>query len=286
MLVPEPHGIEANSLENKQSAASAGHARNGVSAVVSGGTAAYAVPVADIIGSSSWIVEAIYRILEIVIAAIGLTVGLPVMLLEAFLIRLDSSGPVLFFHTRPARSRMVRGCDLEGRLDLKPPAGGYDPEKLYYVPSYFRLVKFRTMYSDARSRFPELYAHNFAPEDFHKESFKHENDPRITRVGVILRNLSIDELPNLWCVLVGDMRLVGPRPEDPDVLRFYTPDEMYKFACKPGVTGLAQINGRGLLNWGETMAWDLKYVRTRSVWLDLTIILVTLKYVIWRRGAF
>jgi lipopolysaccharide/colanic/teichoic acid biosynthesis glycosyltransferase len=82
------------------------------------------------------------------------------------------------------------------------------------------------------------------------------------------------------------MRLVGPRPEAPEVLRYYTPDEMYKFACKPGITGLAQINGRGLLNWGATLDWDLKYVRTRSVALDLRILLTTLKQVITRHGAF
>jgi Bacterial sugar transferase len=91
---------------------------------------------------------------------------------------------------------------------------------------------------------------------------------------------------NLWSVLIGDMRLVGPRPEAPEVLRYYTTEEMYKFAYKPGVTGLAQINGRGFLNWGETLAWDLEYVRTRSIVLDLKIILLTLKHVIARRGAF
>ena len=105
--------------------------------------------------------------------------------------------------------------------------------------------------------------------------------------GVIwTRKLSVDELPNLWSVLVGDMRLVGPSPEAPEVLQYYTPDEMYKFVCKPGITGLAQINGRGLLNWGETLAWDLHYIRTRDVPLDLKIIFMTLKLVIARRGAF
>jgi len=69
-------------------------------------------------------------------------------------------------------------------------------------------------------------------------------------------------------------------------LRYYTSEEMYKFSCKPGITGLAQINGRGLLNWGKTLEWDLRYVRSRSVWLDLKIIFVTLKYVVARHGAF
>jgi lipopolysaccharide/colanic/teichoic acid biosynthesis glycosyltransferase len=105
-------------------------------------------------------------------------------------------------------------------------------------------------------------------------------------VGRVLRKLSIDELPNFWSVLVGDMRLVGPRPEAPEVLRYYSPEEMYKFVCKPGITGLAQINGRGFLNWGETLAWDLEYVRTRSHVLDLKILLLTLKRVVARDGAF
>jgi lipopolysaccharide/colanic/teichoic acid biosynthesis glycosyltransferase len=82
------------------------------------------------------------------------------------------------------------------------------------------------------------------------------------------------------------MRRVGPRPEAPEVLRYYTPEEMYKFTCKPGITGLAQINGRGFLNWGETLAYDLEYIRTRSVALDLKIILVTFKQVFFQRGAF
>jgi len=244
------------------------------------------VLVRDIVARSSWLAEGLYRVFEIFIALIGLIFGLPVMLLEAVLIQWDSPGPALFFHPRPGRSIMVPGRELEGRPDLQPPPGGYDPDRLYYVPSYFRLVKFRTMYSDARSRFPELYAYDFAPEEFHQKYGTLQNDPRVTRIGAVLRKLSIDELPNFWSVLVGDMRLVGPRAEAPEVLRYYTPDEMYKFAYKPGMTGLAQINGRGLLNWGETLAWDLKYIRTRSVWLDLKIIMLTLKNVLLRRGAF
>jgi lipopolysaccharide/colanic/teichoic acid biosynthesis glycosyltransferase len=244
------------------------------------------VPVRDVVRSSGWLAEALYRGFEVLVALAGLTLGLPVMLVEALVIRWDSPGPVLFFHQRPGRSIMVRGRDLEGRADLIAPPGGYEPDTLYYVPSYFRLVKFRTMYHDARSRWPELYAYKFEPEEFHRQHTTYEADPRVTRVGRILRQLSVDELPNLWNVLVGDMRLVGPRPEAPEVLQYYTPQEMYKLACKPGITGLAQINGRGLLNWGEVLAWDLQYVRTRSVGLDLKIIFTTVKYVILRHGAF
>ncbi len=247
---------------------------------------AYAVPVRDVVSSSSRLAEALYRSFEVLVALLGLILGLPVMLLEALVIRWDSPCPALFFHYRPGRSIMVRGRDLEGRADLIPPPGGYEPDMLYYVPSYFRLVKFRTMYHDARSRWPELYAYDFTPAEFHRQHTTHERDPRVTRVGRVLRKLSVDELPNLWCVLTGEMRLVGPRPEAPEVLQYYTPQEMYKLACKPGITGLAQINGRGLLDWGEVLAWDLQYVRTRSVGLDLKIIVTTVKHVIRRHGAF
>jgi lipopolysaccharide/colanic/teichoic acid biosynthesis glycosyltransferase len=217
---------------------------------------------------------------------IGLTFTLPLMLIVAVVIRCDTAGPALFFHKRPGRSIIVRGRDLQGRADLRPPPGGYDPDTLYYVPTQFTLVKFRTMHSDARTRFPQFYAYKYAQGEFHRQYPTHRHDPRVTRVGKVLRKLSIDELPNLWSVLVGDMRLVGPRPEAPEVLQYYTPQEMYKFACKPGITGLAQSNGRGLLNWGETLSWDLRYVCTRSVGLDLKIILVTLQRVITRHGAF
>jgi lipopolysaccharide/colanic/teichoic acid biosynthesis glycosyltransferase len=230
--------------------------------------------------------EAIYRAFEIALAVMGLIVGLPLMLAMAALIRLDSPGPTLFPAKRTRRSACVRGSDLEGRPDLRPPPGGYEPGALYYVPSYFTFYKFRTMYRDARTRFPEYYAYNFSVENFHDLSFKTEHDPRITRIGRVLRKLSVDELPNLWSVVTGDMRLVGPRPEIEEVLQYYTPEEMLKFTCKPGVTGLAQIGGRGLLTWGETLALDLEYVRTRNVALDLKIILRTIKLVLLKRGAF
>jgi lipopolysaccharide/colanic/teichoic acid biosynthesis glycosyltransferase len=245
-----------------------------------------AVPARDVVASSGRLAEGVYRGFEILAVVIGLILSMPLMLVVAMLIRWDSPGRALFFHQRPGRSIRMRGCELQKRKDLIPPAGGYEPEGLYFVPSYFRLPKFRTMHADARSRFPDYYAYKFESEEFHSQYPTNRFDPRLTRVGRILRKLSVDELPNLWCVLAGQLRLVGPRPEAPEVLQYYTPEEMYKFACKPGITGLAQINGRGLLNWGETLAWDLQYVRTRSVRLDLKIIAITLKHVVTRHGAF
>jgi exopolysaccharide production protein ExoY len=234
---------------------------------------------------SSGIAEAAYRVFEIALASIGLIVATPLMLAIAVLIRLDSPGPVLFRHRRPARSVRVHGRDLEGRTDLHPPPGGYDRDAQYYVPAYFTLVKFRTMYRDAPTRFPTYYPGAYAREDFRSQYPHVENDPRITRVGRLLRKLSVDELPNLLSVVVGDMRLVGPRPEALEVLQYHTPEEMIRFTCKPGITGLAQINGRKLLSWGETMALDLEYVRMRTIALDLKIILLTIKRVVTAHGA-
>ena len=247
----------------------------------------HGVPVeAGMHARSGWLAEALYRGFEMTAALVGLIVCLPLMLIEAILIRLDSPGPVLFFQKRVAGSERRRGRDLVRRDDLIPPPGGWEPDRFYYVPKLFTFVKFRTMHADARQRFPELYAYRYSRQDFLATKFKNDNDPRVTRVGTILRRLTLDELPNLWCVLVGDMRLVGPRPELPEIPQYYSPAEMYKFACKPGITGLAQINGRGLLNWGETLAWDLEYVRTRTITMDFKITAMTLWYVIVQRGAF
>ncbi len=119
--------------------------------------------------SSGWLAEAIYRGFEMTLAALGLVLALPIVLLEAILVRLDSPGPVLFIHERPGQSVICRGRDLQGRTDLVPPPGGYAPDALYYVPTYFQLVKFRTMFADARTRFPEFYAYDFAPGEFYHQ---------------------------------------------------------------------------------------------------------------------
>ena len=246
----------------------------------------HVVRISDAPPQSGGLAEFAYRGLERALSLIVLVVGLPIMVIVAILVRLDSPGPALFFMRRVARSILMYGRDLEGRADLVPPPGGYDPDALYYVPEYFTMIKFRTMYQDAGTRFPEHHSREYTKEDFHRQYPKKENDPRVTRIGRILRRVSVDELPNLWSVLIGDMRLVGPRPEHPDVLRYYTAEEMLKFTCKPGITGLAQISGRSLLNWGETLSLDLQYVRTRKVLSDLRIILRTIKEVVVRHGAF
>lgn len=230
---------------------------------------------------------AIYRAFEFTAALVALVLSLPVMLVEAVIIWLDSPGPVLFFQRRVGRSRIVRGRDLVGRTDIVAPDGKFDPDKKYYVPTTFLFVKFRTMYSDARTRFPELYRYQYASQsEFLSAYYKLESDPRITRAGVWLRRLTVDEFPNFWNVLTGNVALVGPRPELPAYLPFYTAEQMLKFSVRPGITGLAQTNGRSLLTIGEILDWDIKYVRGKSIGLDVRILLTTLWLVMTRRGAF
>jgi len=116
--------------------------------------------------------------------------------------------------------------------------------------------------------------------------FKNDNDPRVTPQGRWLRRLSVDELPNFWNVLTGDMALVGPRPEIPEMLPYYKGEMLEKFLVRPGVTGLAQISGRGRLGFYETVDLDVSYVRNRSFLLDLRIMARTVALIILRDGAF
>lgn len=197
------------------------------------------------------------RVFEISVALVMLVITAPIMLWMAVLIRRGTPGPALFF-----QKRLGVGA----------------------VP--FRFVKFRTLYADARERFPELYAYRYTPEQMQTLHFKVESDPRVTPQGQWMRRLSIDELPNFWCVLKGDMALVGPRPEIVEMLPYYDDVTRTKFSVRPGVTGLAQVSGRGRLSFHDTVAYDLEYIRRRSFLLDLKILLVTVKMVLFRDGAF
>jgi len=232
--------------------------------------------------------EILYRAAEFVVALLALLITSPIMLLEALVIKLDSPGPILFFHTREAQSAIAPGCDLVARRDLRAPNGEFEPDRLYYVPQTFRFVKFRTMYQDAAQRHPEFYWWNYdvSPQEFQNMHYKLENDPRVTRAGRWLRRSSLDELPNLWSVLTGHMRLVGPRPEAPQILPYYTPEQMTKFTVKPGITCLSKIHGRGNLSVQEQIAWDLDYVRNRTLLLDLKILFLTFWLVLTGKGAF
>jgi lipopolysaccharide/colanic/teichoic acid biosynthesis glycosyltransferase len=229
-----------------------------------------------------------YRVFEFTFALVALVLSLPIMLIEAAIIRWDSPGPILFLQTRCGRSRVMRGSELVGRTDIMPPSGGaFDPDKQYWVPTTFRFVKFRTMYHDAKARHPHLYKYDFeSHEAFRAAYYKQDDDPRVTPAGRWLRRLTVDELPNLWSVLIGNVALVGPRPEGPFYLPYYSAEEMAKFTVRPGITGLAVIHGRGDLPIGGQIDWDLKYVREHSAWQDIKTIFITAWLVVSRRGAF
>lgn len=209
------------------------------------------------LGTGLVAVPFVLRLFEVSVAGIILLVGLPAMVGQWAIIRLGTPGPGLFFQHRVG-------------VGQRP----------------FRFVKFRTMFSDARERFPHLYAYRYSPDELLSLKFKSDDDPRVTPQGRWLRRLSIDELPNFWNVLTGEMALVGPRPEIPEMLPYYKGDMLEKFSVRPGVTGLAQISGRGRLGFYETVELDVLYVRNRSFLLDLRILLKTVAMIIIRDGAF
>ncbi len=191
------------------------------------------------------------------LALVLLVATLPIMLLVALVVWLDSPGPILFRQPR---------IGLNGRL--------------------FQFTKFRTLYTDAKQRWPELYAYHYTADEIAELRFKIKDDPRVTRVGRWLRKSTLDELPNLWHVLVGDMALVGPRPEIPEMLPYYDARGLRKFTVRPGVTGLAQVSGRGNLSFRDTVACDVEYVDRQSLGLDVRILFATLYRTALRDGAF
>jgi lipopolysaccharide/colanic/teichoic acid biosynthesis glycosyltransferase len=205
--------------------------------------------------SASW--EVLYRLLEIIIATAVLLLALPIMLVVALVVKMGTPGKVLFFQERVGKGRRT-----------------------------FWFVKFRTMHTDARQRFPELYRYAYSDEETKSLVFKIKNDPRLTPQGRWLRKTSLDELPNFWNVLTGDMALVGPRPEIPEMLPYYSGEMLEKFMVRPGITGLAQVSGRGNLGFHETVRLDVQYVRRRSPQMDFKILLESVKCVVRAVGAF
>jgi lipopolysaccharide/colanic/teichoic acid biosynthesis glycosyltransferase len=146
----------------------------------------------------------------------------------------------------------------------------------------FDMFKFRSMQVDAEHRVAEIADQN----EHEGPIFKIRNDPRRTRVGVILRKTSLDELPNLFNVLIGDMSLVGPRPPLPREVVQYDSIQRRRLAVRPGMTGLWQISGRSLLAFDEMVRLDLTYIERWSLWRDLVILVKTLPAVLSGRGAY
>ena len=214
------------------------------------------------LASIGWVQERedinrVQRALEWCFALIVLVVSAPLIAVLAILIKLDSPGPVFFRH-----KRLGRGA--------KP----------------FDFIKLRTFYADARQRWPELYAYQYTAEDLDKLFFKTPEDPRITRLGRWLRRSTFDELPNFWHVLTGDMNVIGPRPEIPEMLPYYSASERRKFSVKPGISGMAQVSGRGKLNFRDTVRLDIEYVDNKSMKLDFILFVKTTLSVLRLDGAF
>ena len=207
--------------------------------------------------------DRIKRALDVAASAGLLVALLPLLLVAALLVRLTSRGPVLFKQTRLGK-----------------------------MGTPFRMLKFRTMYVGAAENPHYEFVTRFIKEsgrgqaDANVQVFKLTNDPRITPVGRILRKTSIDELPQLWNVLVGDMSLVGPRPPLPYELEQYAPWHRRRILeAKPGITGLWQVMGRSRTTFDEMVRLDLRYARTRSLWTDLRILLRTPGAVVGGKGA-
>jgi lipopolysaccharide/colanic/teichoic acid biosynthesis glycosyltransferase len=202
-------------------------------------------------------VPLLQRVFEIVITSSGLIFVLPIMVVIAIVIKCGTPGPAFFHQVRLG-------------LNGKP----------------FVFVKFRTFYADARERFPELYEYRYDEDQIQTLQFKYPDDPRITPQGRFLRETSLDELPNLLLVLKGDLALVGPRPEIPEMLPYYKGIMLERFSVRPGLTDLARVSGRSTLSFHETIAMDVAFVRNRSWKLDLKILRKTLITVLRRDGSF
>ena len=196
---------------------------------------------------------ALKRAVDLLGSAVGLVIFAPVMLITAILIKLDSEGPVLFTQERVGEN---------GRI--------------------FLMYKFRTMVVNAEELLDKL----IAVDDLTEPVFKLKNDPRVTRIGSILRRTSIDELPQLFNVLKGEMSLVGPRPEEVRMVKRYNSWHRKRLAVKPGITGPMQINGRGDLSLEERVRLELDYIRNYSLWKDLKILLKTVPVVIRGVGSY
>jgi undecaprenyl-phosphate galactose phosphotransferase len=152
----------------------------------------------------------------------------------------------------------------------------------------FKIYKFRTMYVDAEERLQEMLKDEKKREEYYN-NFKLKDDPRITPIGKFLRESSLDEFPQFINVLKGEMSLVGPRPIVKKELEMYYGGEIGKkvFQIKPGITGMWQSHGRSdVEDYGERIASDLYYIRNWSLWLDIVLLLQTIKYVLNRKGAY
>lgn len=196
----------------------------------------------------------IKRIFDIVASFAALLILSPLFLVIAILIKLeDPQGPVFYSQIRVGRN---------GKK--------------------FRMYKFRSMCVDADKKLKDLLAKN----EVEGAMFKMKDDPRITRVGKWIRKTSVDELPQLWNVLHGDMALVGPRPPLPRETATYSEYDKQRLYVQPGCTGLWQVSGRNDVGFHEMVALDIQYIKSRNLWVDVKIMFKTVGIMIHPNGAY
>ena len=197
---------------------------------------------------------AMKRAIDIFASGLGMLVLSPVFLAIALAVKFTSKGPVFFSQTRVGRY---------GR--------------------HFKFWKFRSMRTDAEALKDKLQEQNESTDGV---IFKMKDDPRITKVGKFLRRTSLDELPQLWNVFIGDMSLVGPRPPVPSEVAQYTLEDRKRLDVIPGITCLWQISGRSEIPFHEQVRLDKEYILAPSVWKDITILLKTIPAIIGGKGAY
>jgi len=216
------------------------------------------------------------RIMDVFAALILLILFSPLMVLITLAIKIYSPGPIFFVQERIGSKRQTRG------------------KNSYWKRVAFRCYKFRTMHHNADSAVHQAYIKALIDND-HKQiqtlqgdtSSIHKlvHDSRITRPGRLLRKLSLDELPQLFNVLRGDMSLVGPRPAIPYEVEMYKPWHLQRLEVQPGITGLQQVTLRSTADFDEQVRLDIEYIHLQSLWLDIKIILKTPLIIISTRGA-
>lgn len=201
--------------------------------------------------------RAVKRLLDISIVLLGGIVILPFLLILALLVKLSSPGPAIYGHTRLGRNG-------------KP----------------FKALKFRSMVQDADKKLLELLKNDPEAKAEWESTHKLRNDPRVTAIGRFLRKTSLDEFPQIWNILTGEMSLVGPRPIVHDEIEKYGPYFHRVFSVKPGLSGLWQVSGRSDTDYEERVAFDTYYIQSWSVWLDLWILYKTVGVVLFGKGAY
>ncbi len=198
------------------------------------------------------------RVFDIIISLILLVLFSPIFIILMILIKLTSKGPIFYIHERVGE---------KGKT--------------------IKVIKFRTMYVDAQERLEKLLSENNKLKEEWLKNRKLKKDPRITKIGKFLRQTSLDELPQLFNVLKGDMSLVGPRPVTQEELEeFYKEYKYFYYMVKPGITGLWQTSGRNDISYLERVKLDIWYILNWSFWLDLIILIRTIKTVLSKKGAY